>query len=515
MTAPDRPIRTRWRSDTALLLYLAGIEVLVHLWTSGSYGYFRDELYYIACSHHLAWGYVDQPPLSIFALALTHKLLGDSMFAIRIPVVLSGAACVFLTGWMARELGGGRFAQGLAALSLLVMPTALVFSSFFSMNAFDLLLWIACVLILIRMIRKGEPKLWLAFGLVAGLGLMNKISMGFLGFGVVVGLLLTPQRRLLLSRWAYVGGTLAFALFLPYVVWQLHHDFATLEFMHNATAYKNVALSPGAYLLEQLGTTNPLALPVWGAGLGFLLFARAGRPYRALGLAYLAILVLLIALHGKAYYLAPAYPMLFAAGAVFYERFAQEAPRRWLRPVLAILLVVGGAGGALLVLPILPPNDYVQLAHRLGVEIPKEERGAVGELPQILADRIGWPNLVATVARVYDALPPEDRARASILASNYGEAAAVDFFGPRYGLPAAISGHNSYWLWGPGDATGDVVIAVGFPKEDLEAEFEQVEQVATIVSPHARPSETDLPVYVCRRSREPIREAWPRVKNFI
>jgi Dolichyl-phosphate-mannose-protein mannosyltransferase len=518
MIAIDRPARPLWWSDTALLLYLALIKVLIHFCTNGNYGYFRDELYYIACSDHLAWGYVDHPPASIFLLAITRKLLGDSIFAIRLPVVLAGAACVVLTGLMARQLGGGRFAQWLAGLSLLVMPTALAFASFFSMNAFDLLFWIACAFILIRMIRSNNPRLWLAFGLTAGLGLMNKISVGFLGFGVAIGLLLTPQRRLLFSPWACWGGALAFLLFLPYVVWQFSHGFATLVFMHNATLYKNLAMSPASYLRAQLLLTNPLTLPVWLAGLGYLLFAKTGRRYRALGLAYLAVLFLLIVLHGKAYYLAPAYPMLFAAGGIGIERFTQRRPLRWLRPVAAMLLVSSGAVMGMIALPILPPDTYGRYAHLIGIEVLKEERNRVGELPQILADRLGWENMVATIARVYDALPPQDRARCAILTSNYGEAAAVDFFGPRYRLPKAISGHNNYWLWGPGNATGDVVIVVGIAKtdlKDLQDSFEQVEQAATIVSPYASPSETSLPVYVCRHLKVPLKEAWPRIKHFI
>lgn len=505
--------RPLWWSDTALLVYLALGKLLIHFWSNGTYGYFRDELYYVACSDHLAWGYVDHPPFSIAVLAATRRLLGDSIFALRLPVVLAGAASVFLTGRMARALGGARFAQWLAALAFLVMPASLAMGSFFSMNAFDLLFWIGMVLILIRMLNTGDPRLWLAFGLVAGFGVLNKISVAFLGFGLVVGLLLTRQRRLLANRWVLVGGAVAALIVLPHIVWQFAYGFPTAEFIRNATAYKITAMSPLQFLQAQVLLAGPLTVPIWLAGLGYLLFARAAERYRVLAIAYLAVLALLIVQHGKAYYLVPAYAMLLAGGAVAIERATES--RRWLRLVVGTATALGGVVVAPLAIPLLPPETYVRYTETIGVQPPQEERNAIGALPQHFADRFGWENLVATIAHVYHALPLNDQLACAILGSNYGEAAAVDFFGGRYGLPKAISGHNNYWLWGPRGATGEVVIAVGFPRKELDAAFESVEQAATIESPYAMPSETNLPVYVCRRLRVPLNDAWPKLKRFV
>jgi hypothetical protein len=498
----------------AALLGLAAVKVLVHFLSNGTYGYVRDELYYLACADHLAWGYVDHPPLSIFILAATRKLLGDSIFAIRLPVVLAGAGSVFVTGLIARELGGGRFAQASAALACLGMTTPLALSSFFSMNAFDYLAWTTAALLVVRLIRTDKPASWLGFGLLVGLALLNKISIAFLGFGLVVGLLLTPERRLLGDRRAWIGGLMAFVIFLPHLIWQAANGFPTLEFIHNAQQYKIVAMSPLQYIGAQVLLTSPFVVPLWLLGLVGLLAAPSLRRYRALGFAYLAVLGLFLIQHAKAYYLAPAYPMLVAAGAVVLETLTRRRAR-WLRPATVVLLVLGGVLLAPLAMPILPPPSYVAYARRLGASAPAEERSRQGELPQIFADRFGWPDMVATIAQVYRSLPPAEQAEASIFAGNYGEAGAVDFFGRRYGLPRAISGHNSYWLWGPGSATGEVAIAVGIREEDLRQIFESVEPAATVVSPYAMPAENDLPVYVCRHMKVPPAEAWPRAKRFI
>jgi 4-amino-4-deoxy-L-arabinose transferase-like glycosyltransferase len=293
------------RDATGLLLLLALAKTTLHFATIANYGYFRDELYYLACADHLAWGYVDHPPFSIAVLAVTRSLFGDSLLAIRLPVVLAGAATVVLTGWLAREIGGGRFAQVLAALAFVFMPVALGMATFYSMNALDLLFWLGAVYVLVRIINGGEARLWVAFGAIVGVGMMNKISVGFLVFGLLVGLALTRQRRLLLSPWFWLGGAFAGLLFLPYIIWQIANGFPTIEFMRNASELKIQAMSVGAFLGAQVLYTSPAAVPIWTGGLAYLLFVRTAGAYRALGIAYLAILALLVAQHGKAYGHAP------------------------------------------------------------------------------------------------------------------------------------------------------------------------------------------------------------------
>lgn len=304
------------RSALAVLVALAGVKLMLHLLTSDAYGYFRDELYYIACSNHLAAGYVDQPPLSIAVLALVRRALGDSLPAIRLAPAIAGAALVLLTGLLARALGGGRFAQGLAALAVLVAPVYLAMHSFFSMNAFEPLLWAGAAYVLVRLAQDGDPKLWLLFGALVGVGLENKHSMLFFGCGAVVALLLTPQRRWFATKWPWLAGLIACIIFLPNLLWQATHQWPTLEFLRHAQAYKNYPVSPVEFIGQQILTLQPVTLPIWLAGIAYCLFSASGRRVRFLGWIYVVVFVVLLAEKGKAYYLAPAYPMMLAAGAV-------------------------------------------------------------------------------------------------------------------------------------------------------------------------------------------------------
>jgi Dolichyl-phosphate-mannose-protein mannosyltransferase len=387
-----------------------------------------------------------------------------------------------------------------------------------SMNAFDLLFWAIAWWLLIRLFKTGDRRLWLAFGLVAGLGLENKVSLLFLGFGVAVGLVAARRWEDLRSRWLWLGGALAAALFAPYVVWNAVHGWPTLEFMANATRLKNVTLSPGQFLGAQALGLGPLALPVWLAGLAFLLADRRGRPYRALGWAYPAILGAMLAAGGaKPYYLSPAYTVLFAAGGVALAAWTAGWRRagsvvRW---ALLVLVATSGAAIAPLAKPLLPEDDYVRYAAALGETPTPEENTELGRLPQFFADMHGWPELAATVAEVYRALPPADRARACIFGQNYGEAAAVDVLGRPLGLPPAISAHNTYHLWGPRGCTGEVVLVIGDRRERLEELFASVELGATSDCTDCMPYEDQLPIWVARGLKMPIGGLWAEIRSFI
>jgi len=500
--------------DTLVLALLALAVFALHALTNGGYDYFRDEFYYLACADHLAAGYVDHPPLSILLLAASRRLLGDSLFALRLLPALASAALVFATGRAARALGGGVFAQGLAAVAVALAPVFLVVGNFYSMNAFEPLFWTAAGLILLRIIDGEDPRLWLALGLVIGLGLENKHSMAFFAFGVAAALLLSPQRRLLTSRWPWLGALVAATAFLPNLAWQVGNGFPTLEFMRHAQLLKNAALSPLEFVAQQILMLQPLTLPLWLGGLLWL-FSPAGRRHRAWGWIYVAVLAVLMAQHGKAYYLAPAYPMLFAAGATALESWTRDR-RRWLRPAYTALLLAGGVALAPLGLPILPVDALVRYSRALGVqEGVRAENNALGQLPQHFADMFGWREMVATVAQVYHGLPPEDRRRCAIFGQNYGEAGAIDLFGKALGLPHAISGHNNYWLWGPGAFTGEVVIVIGGSAAELAPNCESLEQKAVTRCDYCMPFENNLPVFVCRSRGGRLGELWARVKRYI
>ncbi len=512
----QRRLAGAWLMSEAVIVYCVAVAAcLVHFLANGRYGYFRDELYYAACGEHLAWGYVDHAPLVAVVARLSRWLLGDSLFALRFFPALAAAAKILVSGWMVRELGGRRFAQLLAGTAIFFAPIYLTFDNFLSMNAFEPVFWMLCAALAMRAVKHSDPRLWLLFGAVAGLGLLNKHSMLFFGFGVFLGLALSPERRVLRNKWIWMGGLLAFGIFLPNLVWQMRHGWPTLEILRNVTQAKNAPISPFAFIWQQALLVHPLATPIWLAGLYFFLCAREGRSYRALGWVYLVVLTELLLLKGKIYYLAPAYPMLLAAGAVCIEKLVREHDWSWLKPAILAPLVVGGIIAAPLALPLLPVEAMVKYSKFWDVEAVKVEQQDLGKLPQLFADMFGWEEQVATVARIYSSLPAEERAKAAIFAANYGEAGAIDYFGPLHGLPKAISAHNNYYLWGPRSYSGEVVISVGLMREQLQPLFGQIEQAATISHEYAMPSENDIPVFLCRRPKMSLQRAWPRLKVYI
>jgi Dolichyl-phosphate-mannose-protein mannosyltransferase len=504
-------------SATSILAGLAAAKLLLHLSGIRHYGFFRDELYYMACGEHMAWGYVDQPPLIALLAWVSRHLPGNTIVSLRLLSVLAGAAVVFLTGVLARELGGGRFAQFLASSSILCATAYLAFDSFFSMNAFEPLFWLASAWIVVRIVKGAPATWWLAFGLVAGIGLENKHTMLVFGFAVVVGLVLTGQWGLFRSRWIWIGGLVALAIFLPNLLWEARHGWPQIEVVRNAQLYKNIPISPLRFLGEQIVFMHPIALPVWMGGLAWCFFARAGKPFRFLGWAYLIVLAIFVVLGGKSYYALPVYPMLMAAGGVAFEQFSEATSRRWLRVAFPTVLITGGLVAAPFGVPMLPIDTFMRYSTMLPAsEAVKTERDAVNvPLPQLYADMFGWDTLAETVAQVYRGLPAEDRADCGILAGNYGEAGAIDFYGPALGLPKVLSGHNSYFYWGPREYSGACMIVFGERSEEFVKNFGDVRLVATSASPHAMPNERSVAIYVCRRPNAPLSQLWPRFKMII
>jgi len=516
-TLEDRPHwRHRWRSGPAIVGALALAKLVLHLATAGLYGLFVDELYFLACGEHLAWGYVDMPPLTALQAWLARTLFGDSMLAIRLLPALAGAGLVLLAGALARELGGGRLAQILAALGVLVAPIHLFASTYLSMNSIEPLVWTGCALVLLRLGRTGNPRLWPSFGLLAGVGLQNKHTMLVFGFALLLGLLLVPERRLIFNRYFLLAGGIAFAVFLPNLVWMIRHDFPMLELLANIRRnQRNVELNPFQFMGQQaLFIMHPLALPLWAGGLAAFLFLKRCRRARFLGIAYLATLAILLFTDGRVYYLAPAYPMLLAGGAAALERWLARPRWRWAAWAYPALLAVGGLVTAPLAMPLLSPENYLRFTRWLGFTQPQIEHRRTSALPQLFADRFGWPEMAAATARVFHALPPAERARAAVYGNDYGEAGAIDFYGPRLGLPKAISAHQNYWYWGPRHYTGAVGIVLGEDNPDaLRRQFESVTPAERVGHPYAMRSQ-HFTIYVCRGLRRPLAELWPEIKDW-
>ncbi|MFB3786017.1 MAG: ArnT family glycosyltransferase [bacterium] len=504
--------------DDVPLLLLALVKVLLHFGVNLRDGYFIDEFYYIACGERLDWGYVDHPPLVAVIAAATRFLLGDSVFALRVPAVLAGAAMVFFAGRLARELGGGRFAQVLAALAVFAVPVFTGVHGIYSMNAFDQLIWLLGAYLIVLIIHHGRPLHWLLFGLLMGIGLMNKISVLFFGMGLAMGILLTPNRRWLRERWIWTAAVIAFLIFLPHILWQIAYGWPTLEFIHNASTYKNLPLSPLEFLMGHFLEMNHLLIPLTLAGLVWCFGARKGKPYRILAWIYIAVLALMIAQKGKTYYAAPALSLILIPGAAAVEQWIARGtwtPARRAAGVAILLYVMIAIGlMAPFVIPILPTETYIRYAAWLGIQPSTGERKEIGKLPQFFADRQGWPEMVETIARIYNALPPEDKAECVIYAGMYGQAGAINLLGKPYGLPRAITAHNSYFLWGPGEKRGDVVLAYGVNQKNLEALFEDIQEAARFTHPYVMPYENNLPVFVCRKPKVSLREIWPEIKHY-
>jgi len=498
--------------STPVLLALALLKFLIHLLTSQQYGYIRDEFYYIAASKRLAFGYVDFPPFIALLTRLVRETLGESLLALHLFPALAGAALVFLTGWMARQLGANRFGQVLAALATLVAPEFLGAYSLLSMEPFDRLFWVLAICVLILIFKNDNPKAWLWFGLIVGIGLTNKVSLLYFSLAVVIGLALTPQRKYFRSIWLYLGGAIAIAFLLPYVIWNAANDWPTLQFFA-AYGSKVYQASPLEFIAQQILIMHPFTLPLWIMGLVYL-FSKRGETYRPLGWCYLILMLIFMVQHTKYYFLSPMYPFLFAAGAVLFGQIVEARQRSWLKPAYVGLLIVGGILTAPAAIAVLPFQAHVAYLEGGSGARVRGEKSDTSILPQFFADRFGWEEMAATVADVYHSLPPEDQANACIFAQNYGEAGALEFYGPRYGLPPVISGNNNYYLWGPGHCTGETLIILGGDLADAQAVFSDVQQAGQTHCDYCMSYENNLPVYFAQGLKIPLEQLWSSVKKF-
>jgi hypothetical protein len=500
---------------TALLISLSFIYIIIHLVFINQYDYFRDELYYIACGNHLAFGYVDQPPFVALIAFISTRIFGESLLAIRIISVIAGGLTVFVTGSITKQLGGSLFAQALSSLMVMFAPVYLFLFHVLSMNSFDILFWTLAIFILVKIITTGDSKLWLWFGTVIGIGFETKISILFLLFGLAFGLIFTPNRKYLKDKHFWFGAVIAFLISLPYLIWEIINSFPTIAFMKNASALKNASISPLQFLKEQMLDMYPFSLLITLGGLYFLFFTKSGKQFRIFGWMYLVILIFLVSTRSKVYYISPVYPILFSFGAIAIESFIRRFNQKWIKPVSISLLVLLGAVTAPMALPCLPVEDFISYSRTLGITPEVGERNKPGILPQYFADMFGWENMAEQVAKVYNSLTPEAQRRCSILGRNYGEAAAIDFFGKKYGLPNTISPHNSYWHWGYDTTRTQFMIIIGGDEEDHLKTYSDVYIAGMITDKYAMLYESNIPVYLCTGLKVDFREVWQKVRFYI
>ena len=500
----------------AAIWAIAVADLLFHIYFNNRYGYFRDEFDYMACGNHLAWGYVDQPPLIPLLVRICRVVLGDSLRSIRFVPALASSLLLVQTAVLARALGGKRFALLLSAVAVLIGTLYLSNGGLLTTNCLEPNLWMGCAYFAILAIKRADPRYWLWFGLIAGLGLEEKYTIALFGFGIAAGLLLTEQRRVFLNKWIWLGGAVAFLIFLPNLLWNMHYHWPFLQLMHNIRAEgRDVVLGPGEYFLQQTILIHPLATPIWIAGLAALFFSARLRPYRFLGWTYVICYAVLFGLHGKNYYLAPVYPMLLAAGAIVTESALDRPIGAWLKPAIVIILLANGAYLAPVTVPIFSPDHFLAYAKRLPFKLPvmehQHERAA---LPQWYADQFGWNEIVAETAQAWNQLAPEERADCAVFAQDYGQAGAIDFLGRRYGLPPALSGHQTYFLWGPRGYSGNCMIVLDDRPDRLGQFFEHVQYVGTSAdNPYALEKRID--VFICRGSKfGTLAQLWPQLKKW-
>jgi hypothetical protein len=502
----------------ALLLALVGAKLLLHVVSSAwvAYGWVGDELYFLDCARQLAWGYVDHPPLSIALLRLWTALFGDSMLAVRLAPAMAGGATIALTGLIARELGGGWVAQALAGLGALAGPIYLAMGGYYSMNPIDQTLSALAAYLLLRLIHEERPRTWLGLGVVLGLGLLNKLSFVWLGCGMLAGILLTPQRRWLLTPGPWLAGAIALGMLAPFLLWQAQHGWPLLEFMRNAALEKNVPAPPLVFLGLQILALHPVTLPFWLLGPLYLLFAPGARRYRMLGWIWLVVfLILMLSGTARTYYLAPVLTIALAAAGRAIEDLATRPSLRWLPAGATALLALALVTGAPMSIPLLSPEQYVAYEQALGLKPPAEAREEPSALPLHFALRFHGPPLVRAVDSVYQSLSPEERDRATILTDSFHEAGAINVLGPAAGLPNGIGIHNNYWLWGPGPADRDVFLVVAPEDSKLLTLFASVERAAEIDCRWCMPFLRAKAVYICRDPHRPLVELWPELEKFI
>lgn len=493
-----------------IALLLAAATGLLHLAVSGRYDVFRDELYFIVCGRHPAFGYADQPPL-VPLLAAGAYAFGAHAWLLRLPAVLAAAALVWLTVRFARLLGGGDGAAWAAGITAAVAPMFLGLTATLNTTTFEPLGWTAVAYALARAVLRDDRRAPVWAGIVAGIAMEAKYALAAWLVSLAVALLLTRERKLLARRELWLGVALAALIALPSVLWQSAHGWPFVDVVH-AAKDKNVATPPPAFFLNQIVVLDPLFAPLWIAGMAAPFAWRDLARLRFLALAYIAVAAVMLATPSKDYYLAAAYPTLFALGAVAFERLVRSAA---VRAAYLVAATAVAAIGAPLALPLLDVPALVGYQRALHLRVQEQERTTgTTAIPQTYADELGWRDFTREVGTAYASLTPEDRAHTAILVDNYGEAAALDVYGAPYALPPALSGHNQYYLWGLRGQHPAHLLRVQRDLDALRPYCMTMRDFGRASSPYARPFENRKSIAFCRGVHPPLAKIWPQLKDF-
>jgi hypothetical protein len=505
-------------SEIVIILAFALIKFAIHIYTNtfAGYGIFRDELYYLSCASRPDFGYVDHPPFSIWVLGFIRLLIGDSVFAIRLLPALLGGVTVFITGLIVIELGGKRLAVTIACLSVLLAPIYFAMNTIYSMNSIDIFIWAVSFYLTVLLIKDEKPFLWILLGIVFGIGLMNKISILWLGFGLLVSIILTGKRKSLKTIWPYVTAGMAFLFFIPFIIWNATYDWAHIEFIRNAQLYKYSGLSRLDFVKWIIIEMNPATILIWLFGLFYFFFNKNGKQFRILGIIFVVtFLILFISGKSKSEYLSPAFTALLAAGGILFEKINQLTYWRWVKYAIIIPLIVSGISIAPLALTILPTDIYISYEKTIGINHPNSESKDLPELPQFYADMFGWEDLAKNVSKIYQSLPEEERKKTLVYCSNYGRAAAIEYYSKNYPLPRVICPHNSYWYWSPDTGRYTTLIIIGGNIEDHLHSLHEVFEAGFHFAKNAMPYENNLTIFIGRGLLRSLKEMRNSDKVFI
>lgn len=515
----DQPLKFEKKifySTTAILIYLAIIKLIIPLITHPDFELHRDAFLYLAMADHLAWGYAEVPPaIALFAWISKH-ILGIGIYAVRFLPALSGAVALILTGFITRELGGGRFAQILAVISFLSSVVYLRMNLFFQPVSFNLLFYLITVFIFIKILKNNQPRDWILLGITTGLGLLNKYTMLLPAFGIAIGLIFTPYRKFYQNKWLWISALIAFAIWLPNLIWQHTNGWPFLTHMQILSERQLTNVQPHLFILVQFLFCF-YATPVWVCGYFYLQFSKSTKPFRPLAYMYISTFFVLLLLHGKSYYLAPAYPMLLAAGGVLVEKFIISIRRIWLGWVFVVIIITGSITLIPVGLPVLSVEGMIgyfkTMSKFVGMkEALRWETGRLHQLPQDYADMLGWEAMVVRIAETYHGLSDAEKQKCTLFASNYGQAGAITYYAAKYRIPCAISQNGSFWTWGPGNYSGDVLIIAGLNEQQIGHYFSDIEQKASFKYPYAR--ESGMPIIIGRGLKTDVNELWQELKQY-
>jgi len=490
------------KTDNPILLLMAFGAVIFHIALNGQYGFHRDELDFIMNARQLSWGYVSYPPITPFFARIGLELFGESLRGLRILPAIAQGIVMILAALIARDMGGKRNAQILTAFAVFIAPISLFGGTVIMYFAFDYLWWVMVAFFLVRLLATDDARYWLGIGAGIGLGMMTKYTMAFFVAGLVVAVLVTPARKYLRSKWLYFGAGLALLVFLPNLIWQIQHNFISLEYLASIHARDISWGRSDDFLPEQFFlTTNPLSLPLWALGLSLCLFAVSMKRFRALGWMFLVTFALFAINKGRGYYTGPAYVMLLAAGCVWFEGWFEGLGGKKRQVGFGLLWttqVIGSLIGVILMKPIAPINSPLW-------DI------TTGVTDDLFTEMIGWQDMTKQVAEIYQSIPEGEKPRTVILAGNYGEAGALDLYGDEYGLPRIISGGNNYWYRGYGDFEPETVIVVGFESSYAGRFFASCNYSGTVKNSYnVKNEETTYHtgLYVCREPRQSWSVMW-------